>query len=88
MKNSENKKVVFRFFKEAMDVKTEKAQMIKLGNVQKPICVWLPFSQIKVYESKEDSSYNIIELPEWLIYKNPPLAEYIEFYDFEEGIEY
>ena len=72
------KKVTFRFFKEAMDFSTNKAQLIKLGNRQDPIKVWLPLSQIEVEEDSEDENYNVITMPEWLLKKNSIIMDYAE----------
>lgn len=82
--DKKNKMVQFSFFKAAMTVSTEKAQLIKLGDVKNPICVWLPKSQIKVEEDTErGTDYNLVTLPEWLFAKTP-LFEFTEPY-FVEG---
>lgn len=75
---NKQKMVQFRFFKEALDFSTEKAQCIKLGNVHRPIKVWLPFSQVTVVDDVEDEKYKIITMPEWLFNKNPELAEFTD----------
>ena len=75
------KMVRFRFFKEAMDVSTKKAQLIKVGKVSCPNDVWVPKSQVKISEEKEDERYMVIEMPEWL-YVRTELPNYTdpEFY--------
>lgn len=61
------KMVRFSFFKEAMDVQTNKAQLIKLGPVKNPIKVWLPKSKIKVEDDTErGDGYNLVTMPLWL----------------------
>lgn len=72
-------KVQFSFFKEAMDVKTEKAQLIKLGNVKNPIKVWIPFSQITIEEDTEREGYYLVTIPEWLFFKTR-LPEFTDAY--------
>lgn len=71
--------VQFSFFKEAMDVKTEKAQLIKLGNVKNPIKVWIPFSQITIEEDTEREGYYLVTIPEWLFLKTR-LPEFTDAY--------
>lgn len=68
--DKKNRKVQFSFFKVALDVKTEKAQLIKCGPVANPICVWLPLSQITVVDDVERGpDYVLVTLPEWLFAK-------------------
>ena len=74
------KKVQFRFFNEALKIKTEKAQLIMLGNVANPIKVWLPLSQINLEKSNEDEGYSLITMPEWLFAKNSILGEFTDPY--------
>lgn len=62
------KYVEFRFFKEALDVKTEKAQLIKCGFVANPIKVWIPNRMIEIIEDEESANDNmlLIRIPLWL----------------------
>lgn len=69
--------VRFSFFKEAMDVQTEKAQLIKLGPVANPIKVWLLKSKIKVEDDPEREGYNLVTLPLWL-YERSELPEFTD----------
>ena len=71
------KMVRFSFFKEAMDVSTEKGQLIKLGPVANPIKVWLPKSKIKVEDDPEREGYNLVTLPLWL-YERSELPEFTD----------
>lgn len=77
------KKVQFSFFKAAMDVQTEKGQLVKCGPVANPIKVWLPKSRIRVEDDPEREGYNLVTLPEWL-YLRTELPEYTEAYPAEE----
>ena len=84
MNNDSNKMVRFSFFKEAMDVRTEKAQLIKLGPVANPIKVWLPKSKIKVEDDTERDGYNLVTLPLWL-YERTELPDFTDPYFVEAG---
>lgn len=68
--------VSFRFFKRAMDVRTDKAQLIKLGSVNDPIKVWLPLSQITIDNDCEDNDYYVVTLPYWLFSKHSILMDF------------
>lgn len=85
MKFMKKKRLVqFSFFKSAMTVETERAQMIKCGDVRNPICVWLPKSQIKVEDDTErGDEYNLVTMPEWLFAKTC-LIDFTDTY-FVEG---
>lgn len=77
------KMVKFSFFKEAMDVETEKAYLVKLGVVSNPIKCWLPKSKTTVYEDKERNGFNIVEIPLWLYLKTelPQFTDVFESYE-------
>lgn len=83
------KMVKFSFFNEAMQTRTERSQLILLGNRKNPIKVWLPLSQIKVEDDDEREGYNIVTVPFW-IYCRSYLPEYTEvletFYTEDEEI--
>lgn len=61
--------VRFRYFKEAMQKRTEKAQLILCGSRQNPEKVWVPLSKIEVTDYDEDPNYNMVVMPRWLFQK-------------------
>lgn len=71
-----NKLMVFNFFNAALKVKTDKAQLIKLGDPNNPVKIWLPFSLIEI--NKIDDKMSEIILPEWLYLKNYILADFTD----------
>lgn len=75
--NKSQKMVRFSFFKEAMDVQTEKGQLIKCGNVKNPVKVWLPKSKITVEDDPEREGFNVVTMPLWL-FENTELMDYTE----------
>lgn len=82
-RNKTNTMIQFSFFKEALTVSTDKAQLIKLGNPENPTKVWLPFSQITMEPDPEREEMMLITLPEWLFIRNSVLADFVNYYKLE-----
>lgn len=61
--------VRFRYFKEAMEKKTSKAQLFLCGDRANPVKVWVPLSKCEIKEDEEDSNYNVVVMPKWLFLK-------------------
>ena len=80
METRVGKRVQFSFIEAAMKVVTDKAQLIKLGDVSNPISVWLPLSLITVEADWDRSGYVLVTMPEWLFLKKPILAEFTDYY--------
>lgn len=76
-KQNAGKMISFSFFKEAMETRTNKAQLILLGDRRNPIKVWLPLSQIEVKDDPERPGYNVVTLPLWL-YAKTDLPDFTE----------
>ena len=70
--------VRFRFLKEAMKKRTDKAQLFLLADNQK---VWVPLNKCEIKEDEEDSNYNVVTMPKWLYLKGdlPYFTDPVEF---------
>lgn len=73
--------VRFRFAKEAMTKKTDKAQLFLCGNVENPTKVWVPLTKLEVEDDKEDAKYNVVTMPKWLFLKTD-LVLFIQYNEF------
>tara|TARA_R110000868_G_scaffold306879_1_gene568325 strand:+ start:1395 stop:1667 length:273 start_codon:yes stop_codon:yes gene_type:complete len=76
IKKNKPKFVTFDFFTKCLEIKTEKAQCIIVGNANNPLKFWFPLSQIHLKASTENMTTLII--PEWLMLKNVAIYEYID----------
>ena len=73
--------VRFRFFKEAMEKKTDKAQLFLLGDKSNPTKVWVPLNKCEIKDDEEDADYKVITMPKWLYLKSdlPYFTDPVEF---------
>ncbi len=73
--------VRFRYPKDAMKKRTDKAQLFLCGNRQNPVKVWVPLNKLEVTPDDEDDRYNEVVMPKWLYLKGdlPFYSEAEEF---------
>jgi len=72
-----NKLIELRILKNCFAHKTKKSQLLKIGDIDFPDFVWLPFSLISITSDNLDNQYNLIAIPEWLLMQNKILFEFI-----------
>lgn len=73
--------VRFRFAKEAMTKKTDKAQLFLCGNTENPTKVWVPLTKLQVKEDEEDVNNNVVTMPKWLFLKTD-LVLFVQYNEF------
>lgn len=62
--------VRFSYFKEAMEKKTEKAQLFLCGDRRNPEKVWIPLNKLEIKDDEERPGYNEVVMPKWLFMKS------------------
>lgn len=73
--------VRFSYFKEAMEKRTDKAQLFLCGSRKNPVKVWVPLNKLEVKDDEERSDMNVVTMPKWLFMKTelPFYADAEEF---------
>lgn len=61
--------VRFSYPKEAMEKRTEKAQLFLCGDRRKPEKVWVPLNKLEIKDDEERPGYNVVVMPKWIFMK-------------------